>query len=351
MPPSRTQVMAVCRLRSGGKRAAVEFTHIQTCRLDNVEPHAWLADVLALIALNDLAAHWGASGRRAVPNSALLANSASGAARVAAGCGASDRHIRLPVDALSRGRGRSACRARWRDDFSNSSVVRVDQQDIVVVEFDILKVFGGRNLSCHIGRQLTDRHRLRYRCTDPGHETCRSGLTPFGLDAPRDGLHLLICQIELRRCGNSDASEKRRRHSAAIDDLTHDVSPIFPRRGEGRSAERRHRDGVLIRGDELSHVEVLTGETFCSFCCVRPITNCWRLCRDFGRRACWSASARPSPANLERTRTSGLGSILTNFRAQVSRAVKVRPVASGYTPGASSYVSQMLRKIPLCHRM
>jgi hypothetical protein len=34
----------------GGERAAVMFTLIQTAKLNNVDPQAWLADVLALIA-------------------------------------------------------------------------------------------------------------------------------------------------------------------------------------------------------------------------------------------------------------------------------------------------------------
>ncbi len=34
----------------GGERAAVMFTLIMTCRLSNVDPQAWLADVLARIA-------------------------------------------------------------------------------------------------------------------------------------------------------------------------------------------------------------------------------------------------------------------------------------------------------------
>ena len=31
----------------GGHRAAAMYTLIQTCRLNNVDPHAWLADVIA----------------------------------------------------------------------------------------------------------------------------------------------------------------------------------------------------------------------------------------------------------------------------------------------------------------
>ena len=33
----------------GGERAAVMYTLIQTCRLNNVDPQAWLADVLGRI--------------------------------------------------------------------------------------------------------------------------------------------------------------------------------------------------------------------------------------------------------------------------------------------------------------
>ena len=43
----------------GGERAAVMFTLIQTCKLNDVDPQAWLADVLARIAehkVSDLAA-------------------------------------------------------------------------------------------------------------------------------------------------------------------------------------------------------------------------------------------------------------------------------------------------------
>jgi hypothetical protein len=59
----------------------------------------------------------------------------------------------LPMDALSRGAwgrryrgGRGPCRAGRRDDFSNSPVLRVDQQDLIVVEYGIFEVFGDRNL-------------------------------------------------------------------------------------------------------------------------------------------------------------------------------------------------------------
>jgi len=43
----------------GGQRAAVMFTLIQTAKLNDVDPQAWLADVLARIAdhkITDLAA-------------------------------------------------------------------------------------------------------------------------------------------------------------------------------------------------------------------------------------------------------------------------------------------------------
>jgi hypothetical protein len=33
----------------GGERAAIMLTLIQTCRLNDVDPRAWLADMLALI--------------------------------------------------------------------------------------------------------------------------------------------------------------------------------------------------------------------------------------------------------------------------------------------------------------
>jgi transposase len=54
----------------GGERAAVMYTLIQTARLNDVDPQAWLADVLARIAdhkITDLAAllpwNWGAAAR------------------------------------------------------------------------------------------------------------------------------------------------------------------------------------------------------------------------------------------------------------------------------------------------
>jgi len=39
-----------CGSDSGGQRAAVFYTLIETCRLNDVDPRAWLADVLARIA-------------------------------------------------------------------------------------------------------------------------------------------------------------------------------------------------------------------------------------------------------------------------------------------------------------
>jgi hypothetical protein len=55
----------------GGERAAVMFTLVQTCKLNKVDPQAWLADVLARIAdhkINDLAAlmpwNWAAEMER-----------------------------------------------------------------------------------------------------------------------------------------------------------------------------------------------------------------------------------------------------------------------------------------------
>jgi hypothetical protein len=43
----------------GGERAAIMFTLIQTCKLNNIDPHAWLANVLGRIndhKIHDLAA-------------------------------------------------------------------------------------------------------------------------------------------------------------------------------------------------------------------------------------------------------------------------------------------------------
>jgi hypothetical protein len=55
----------------GGERAAVMFTLVQTCKLNKVDPQAWLAEVLARIAdhkINDLAAllpwNWAAETER-----------------------------------------------------------------------------------------------------------------------------------------------------------------------------------------------------------------------------------------------------------------------------------------------
>lgn len=39
-----------CGSDRGGQRAALAYSLIQTCRLNNVDPQAWLADVLARIA-------------------------------------------------------------------------------------------------------------------------------------------------------------------------------------------------------------------------------------------------------------------------------------------------------------
>ena len=44
-----------CGSDRGGERAAVTLTLIQTCRLHDVDPQAWLAEVLARI--NDHAIH------------------------------------------------------------------------------------------------------------------------------------------------------------------------------------------------------------------------------------------------------------------------------------------------------
>jgi transposase len=41
---------AFCRSDSGGNRAAAMFSLIETCKLNDVDPRAWLADVLARIA-------------------------------------------------------------------------------------------------------------------------------------------------------------------------------------------------------------------------------------------------------------------------------------------------------------
>lgn len=42
--------MAVLRIRSRGQRAAVLYTLIQTARLNDVDPQAWLAEIPARIA-------------------------------------------------------------------------------------------------------------------------------------------------------------------------------------------------------------------------------------------------------------------------------------------------------------
>jgi IS66 C-terminal element len=54
----------------GGERAAVMLTLIQTARLNDVDPQAWLADVLARIAdhkITDLAELLPWNWRRAIP--------------------------------------------------------------------------------------------------------------------------------------------------------------------------------------------------------------------------------------------------------------------------------------------
>ena len=42
--------MALLRLQRAGQRAAVMYSLIGTAKLNNVDPQAWLADVLARIA-------------------------------------------------------------------------------------------------------------------------------------------------------------------------------------------------------------------------------------------------------------------------------------------------------------
>jgi transposase len=59
----------------GGERAAVMFTLIQTCKLNDVDPQAWLADVLARIAehkVSDLAAllPWNWKSARSIADAA-----------------------------------------------------------------------------------------------------------------------------------------------------------------------------------------------------------------------------------------------------------------------------------------
>ena len=39
-----------CGSDSGGRRAAAIYTLIETCKLNDVDPRAWLADVLARLA-------------------------------------------------------------------------------------------------------------------------------------------------------------------------------------------------------------------------------------------------------------------------------------------------------------
>src|SRR5512139_625138 len=61
---------------AGGQRAAVAYSPIQTCRLNVVDPQAWLADVLARIAdhpvspLDELLPwHWKPRSLKAEPDS------------------------------------------------------------------------------------------------------------------------------------------------------------------------------------------------------------------------------------------------------------------------------------------
>src|SRR5438105_13931394 len=54
----------------GGERAAIMFTLIQTAKLSNVDPQAWLADVLARIAdhkITDLATLLPWNSRHGIP--------------------------------------------------------------------------------------------------------------------------------------------------------------------------------------------------------------------------------------------------------------------------------------------
>jgi len=43
-----------CGSDAGGRRAAVMYTLIETCKLNHVDPRAWLADVLARIATHPM---------------------------------------------------------------------------------------------------------------------------------------------------------------------------------------------------------------------------------------------------------------------------------------------------------
>lgn len=65
-----------CGSDRGGQRAAVAYSLIQTCRLNKVDPQAWLADVLARIAdhpvsrLHELLPwHWEPRPLKAEPDS------------------------------------------------------------------------------------------------------------------------------------------------------------------------------------------------------------------------------------------------------------------------------------------
>lgn len=44
-----------CGSDRGGQRAAIAYSLIQTCRLNDIDPQAWLADVLARIANHPIA--------------------------------------------------------------------------------------------------------------------------------------------------------------------------------------------------------------------------------------------------------------------------------------------------------
>jgi hypothetical protein len=48
--PARPKAWLFCGLDRGGRRAALLYAVIQTARLNNVDPQAWVADVLARIA-------------------------------------------------------------------------------------------------------------------------------------------------------------------------------------------------------------------------------------------------------------------------------------------------------------
>ncbi|MBB3359560.1 hypothetical protein FHT60_003551 [Novosphingobium sp. BK486] len=51
MPPKKARAGLDARFGPrGGRRAAIVYSLIQTCKLNDVDPQAWLADVLARIA-------------------------------------------------------------------------------------------------------------------------------------------------------------------------------------------------------------------------------------------------------------------------------------------------------------